>query len=232
MKTIQNVNYSLDRLDSEADARKPILDYLELIAKGSTKELNVLELGSGNGRNLEIFKKYNHKVTAVDGLIDAVEVCKEKGIDSFLADLDQGLEIESDEKGFDLILILDVLEHLVDPLNLLKECKKLVSKDGMVIINLPNHFTLQGRLRILLGSGIDSERFFPEACEWMYPHLRFFTHKGAMLMVEKAGFCVYEDNSKLLRRTPGFLNKIVSLDFMWKRLPVDLSCGGFLLVIK
>ena len=38
---------------------------------------------------------------------------------------------------FDIILMIEVLEHLENPMNALKECKRMLKKDGKLIITMP-----------------------------------------------------------------------------------------------
>jgi SAM-dependent methyltransferase len=225
-----DVNYSLTRLNSEGIARTPILNRLTAISKSTSRKLRVLELGCGNGRNLEIFQKDGHDVLGIDGLQDAVNACRTKAIPAKLGNLNDELNIS---EKWDLVIILDVLEHLERPEKLMFEAKEILADDGVLIINVPNHFTLQGRLRILAGSGIDSEQYFPECDEWNYPHLRFFTYKGIRKLVERTGYYVDTDFSQELLRypniryTPGFLVKKI-----WGAMPINLSAGGFFLKLK
>jgi len=224
------VNYSLARLNSEDDARAPILNVLRKIAINNSKQLEVLELGCGNGRNLAVFKEYAHDVFGIDGLQDAVNECALKGIPAQVHNLANLINLEG---KWDLIMIIDVLEHLENPQDLLMNVRSLMSDDDVLLINVPNHFTLQGRIRILFGSGIDSERFFPESPEWNYPHLRFFTHRGVKQLLKSSGFELNKDYSTELLRYPSLRfisNRIIQ--WLWRQLPIDLTAGGFFIEVR
>ena len=43
-------------------------------------------------------------------------------------------------KKFDIITMLNVLEHLADPVLALRQIKKLINKDGILVIDVPNDF--------------------------------------------------------------------------------------------
>lgn len=59
---------------------------------------------------------------------------------------------------FDLILFTEVIEHLTENhLGFLKECHRLLKKDGRLFITTPNSASLQNRLKLLFGRSI----YFP-----------------------------------------------------------------------
>jgi len=221
------INYSIIKLNSEDNARAPIINLLRKISFNRLKRLRILEMGCGNGRNLMIFKEQSHDVLGIDGLQDAVNECILKGVPAQLHNLCDTLKLKS---KWDLILILDVLEHLENPQDLLMNVRSLMSEDCILLINVPNHFTLQGRIRILFGSGIDSEKFFPDSQEWNYPHKRFFTHSGIKNLLETCGYELKKDHSIELLRSPRlrFIPKGI-LEWFWRQLPIDLAARGFFL---
>ncbi len=188
------VNYSVDLLRRDEEDRAHITRELLLI-KGEYQITNrrVGELGCGMGKNLQLFQPDN-KVFGVEGLAPAVEQARSRGLDVRLADLQSPLDIESESA--DWLLCLDVLEHLVNPLDLLIEMQRILGNGGRAILNVPNHFNLSGRLKILLGSSLDVHRYFPTSHDWDNPHVRFFTHRGIRKMSESAGFKIIEDRSK------------------------------------
>ena len=227
---VKNINYSIDKLENEAASRQPILNILDTISKSEVVKKSVLEFGCGNGRNLEVFREDGHDVFGVDGLSDAVNACRKKGIDAHLINLDTEFSLNG---KWDLILILDVLEHLEDPLKLLQVSKKFLNEGGRIIINVPNHFTLQGRFRIMLGSGIDSEKFFPDSEVWNYPHLRFFNYESIVDMTKICGLQIHADHSSKLARRPKIkFIPIFMINWIWRKLPINLSSGGFFLELR
>ncbi|MCO5143254.1 MAG: class I SAM-dependent methyltransferase [Oligoflexia bacterium] len=84
---------------------------------------------------------------------------------------------------YDLVLCLDVLEHMVDPWLALRKIKKVMNPDGLLLVSLPNvanHRVVRGLLK----------------GDWKYEdsgildrtHLRFFTKKTGAALLEEAGF--------------------------------------------
>ena len=86
-------------------------------------------------------------------------------------------------KAFDVVLMGDVLEHLIDPLDLLIQVRALLDSNATLVICLPNVVHWITRLKILFG------RFDYEAGGTLdHTHLRFYTVKTAREMIETAGY--------------------------------------------
>lgn len=85
----------------------------------------------------------------------------------------------------DLILCLDVLEHLQSPLDVLKRLTKTMAPHGTVIVSLPNvaHYTVS--LPLLTG------RFdYADAGILDRTHLRFFVRRSCVALMNDAGLVV------------------------------------------
>src|SRR5260370_27227285 len=87
------------------------------------------------------------------------------------------------EKGFDVVLLADVLEHLVMPDATLRQLREVLAPDGALIISLPNVVHWVTRSKISLG------QFNYEPWGTLdHTHLRFFTKKTARALIEAAGY--------------------------------------------
>lgn len=77
-------------------------------------------------------------------------------------------EVQDDD--FDMVLMMDLIEHLSDPAAFLQNCRKLCAKQHHIVISVPNiaHFII--RLMLLVG-------YFPkmERGPLDKTHLQFFT---------------------------------------------------------
>ncbi|BAY60718.1 methylase involved in ubiquinone/menaquinone biosynthesis [Calothrix brevissima NIES-22] len=198
---ITNINYSLELLERDKSDRGHIInELLRIKEKFHIQKCNILEVGCGLGQNLSIFQADN-SVKGIEGLPDVVRVANSLGLDVTQSDLEQPL-VNLANASQDWILCLDVLEHLVNPLNLMLEIHRILKQDGKAIINVPNHFTWRGRLKILMGSGLDVHNFFPDSDDWNNPHIRFFTFSGYRRLIEKSGFEVIDNRCSLLPTVP------------------------------
>ena len=113
---------------------------LTLIAKQVENESLVLEFGPANGRLTHYLKEHkNCKVYAVEIDADAAKDAAKYTEDIIIGDIEQFSWLEKWENiEFDYILFADVLEHLRNPMEVLKQTKCLLKEDGKVILSVPN----------------------------------------------------------------------------------------------
>ena len=99
------------------------------------------------------------------------------------------LSIEVPEVNkFDLVLLLDVLEHTVDPLHVLKKLVSFAESDAVLIVSVPNvaHYSVAAPL------------FFHGRFEYSdmgildRTHLRFFVRESAVELMNSAGLRVVD----------------------------------------
>lgn len=228
------INYSIALLERDTADRVHIREELSRLKSDyKVRNRTILETGSGLGDNLEIFRKDN-RVMGIEGLPDAVAQARIRGLDVREGDLTAALEIA--DCSIDWTLCLDVLEHLESPLHLMNEIWRVLRPNGRVVINVPNHFNLAGRIKLLFGQDLDVHRFFPECREWNNPHLRFFTHRGIRQLLEVAGFSLLEDRSDRFCSLPKqlFLEELQlqSLSRRIARIRPSLFAGGFFLIAQ
>ena len=78
---------------------------------------------------------------------EAIKICREKNLNCQEADLINFNKIKS--KKYSAITFFQVIEHIKNPLEYLKSAKKLLKKDGVLLITTPNQ---KSPLRLLFGS--------------------------------------------------------------------------------
>ncbi len=228
-----DVNYSIELLARDKIGRSHVINELSKIKEQySVVGQKVVELGCGLGQNLEVFAETND-VVGIEGLQDVVREANKAGLCVLHSDLEKPLSIQDSTQ--DLVLCLDVLEHLTYPFNLMQEIKRVLKPTGFAVLNVPNHLDLVGRIRILFGSGLDTHRFFPGSHDWDNPHLRFFTFSGFVDLIGKSGFRVVENRSKNLPSFPfsSALRKFGVNSVLRKLATVSpsLFAGGFFFVV-
>lgn len=146
-----------------------------------------MDIGCGEGVTSRWLKQIRPNITTIGVEIDkSVAAIAASVVDTVLVvDLDKGLEALAGYKGrVDLLLLLDVLEHLHDPWARLAEFKSLLAPSGIIIASIPNVRNLKV-LGPLLVRG-----------EWRYQssgildrtHLRFFTRRTVVELFEGAGY--------------------------------------------
>ena len=101
---------------------------------------SVLEVGCGDGFMLGVLKKLGWDVV---GLERNEAMAKNAAKNAGATVYSKGFEEISKSKKFDLIILYQVLEHVEDPLQVLKDCKERLSSHGKIIIGVPNFSSWQ-----------------------------------------------------------------------------------------
>lgn len=177
--------YNEKKSDYFSSARIEILD---LLPKFSAR---VLEIGCGSGQTLEMLKEKQLclETVGVELFAAAADEARNRADSIYCMDVEKSPMPENIGK-FDLILLLDVLEHLVDPWIFLSHLvENYLADNGKVIVSLPNarHFSLV--LPLLLGQFDYVERGILDKT-----HLRFFTKSSAASLLKSA--CLHVDGIK------------------------------------
>ncbi len=157
------------------------------------KNKKILVLGAGTARDIKYLLGDND-IWAVDNSGQAVKYLKSIGIKAYKLDLDQPLK--TIKTTFDIIIAKDILEHLNNPVVLVSEMHRLISVSGYAVINVPNHFYLPMRMRMLFGKNIiwkslshDHTKLFEE---WNYMHKIFFTWNGFKKLLKTNHLKIYK----------------------------------------
>jgi 2-polyprenyl-3-methyl-5-hydroxy-6-metoxy-1,4-benzoquinol methylase len=160
---------------------------------GSNKR--VLDVGCANGYLAEVLGTNGCTVSGVEYDAAAAEEARPHLDRVVVGDLETlDLPAELGTGGFDVVVFGDVLEHLRDPLPVLKQARHLLAPGGYVVISIPNVAHGSVRLSLLQGRfdygplGLLDET-----------HIRFFTRDNLRVLLRGAGFAATD----FLRTTAG-----------------------------
>lgn len=148
----------------------------------------VLDIGCGAGSVTAELARRGHVVHGIDILPAAVDRARGRGLLARTHDVQQGLPY--DDHAMDAVVALDILEHVLDPLALLREIHRVLRPGGFVVTALPCHFDILQRIRTLFtGSVVSYEHlaYDPRLTAWDYYHVRFFTQREAAAFVTSTG---------------------------------------------
>ena len=129
----------------------------------------ILDVGCGTGANLKMLADYG-KAEGVDISSQAVEFCHQRGLESVKLGAAEQLPYEDD--SFDLVTALDVVEHLDDDVAGLREMRRVLRRDGRVLLFVPAFMFLWG------------------VQDDVSNHRRRYTLPSLLRAVEEAGFSV------------------------------------------
>lgn len=117
----------------------------------SSRKLKILDVGCGTGGNINFLSQFG-KVYGIDSSPLAINYCKKHGYKN--TKLSDAVKLPFKEKQFDLIFLLDVLEHIKDHKKAIKEAKRVLKDDGLIVVTAPalpfiwsKHDEMQGHYR-------------------------------------------------------------------------------------
>ncbi len=93
----------------------------------------VLDAGCATGEYIEILGQLGYDCTGVDVNSEYVNIAKQKGLDVQVMDAKY---LKFPDKSFDTVLLFEVLEHVDNPEDVLKEVRRVARKN--VLISVPN----------------------------------------------------------------------------------------------
>jgi SAM-dependent methyltransferase len=106
-----------------------------------TEPCRILDAGCGSGRNLELLAPFG-TVTGVEPATLSVAAARARGVGRVVQGSLDSLPLESD--AFDLVVCLDVLEHVDDDLAALRELRRVAASGGRLLVTVPAHRWLWG----------------------------------------------------------------------------------------
>lgn len=172
------------------------------IVKKIPQYANVLELGCAYGDMARVLKhQLNCRVIGIEQNREAAEYAEQSCDYVFIENLDDPHSLDALQyETFDIISLVDVLEHLNNPLGLLKRLKPLLlESDGRLLLSVPNVAHASVRLELLSGS-FDYE----DAGILDRTHMRFYTADSIQSLLREAGYTIHE------------------MDYTWHELPDDV----------
>lgn len=145
----------------------------------------ILDVGMGAGEFLFYLKKVRPEIETWGVEIEPkyFQEAKSKVDKAFLGSIENNLERLPDNY-FEIITFNDVLEHLVDPWEVLKKIKTKLKTGGKIVASIPNFRYINNLKKLLLNKDFKytNDGILDKT------HLRFFTEKSIPYLFEEAGY--------------------------------------------
>lgn len=155
----------------------------------------ICDLGCGDGSLGELLLRNKNLVYGIESVKTQADIASTKGINTYIADLNyEKLSFES--CFFDVVIATEVIEHLLNPDNLLKEAYRILKNDGIFIVTTPNLASLGRRLFLLLGKNPVIEVSPKE--ENAVGHLRYFVKESLSQLLKKHKFLTFKFTSDVI----------------------------------
>jgi hypothetical protein len=82
--------------------------------------------------------------------------------------------------------MLNILEHVVDPIGILQKAASLLEDEGVILVHVPNAFAVNRRLAVLMGTLTECEELSPFDIE-IVGHRRSYSLKSLCADINMAG---------------------------------------------
>ena len=183
-KTTYDSIYTAEELEYKKLESRMILQGVKEHAHTIKTSPAILDLGCGEGFLVQEGKDQGYDVTGIDFSSFSVrkwnpsilEKCKFGNIYDFLK------ECHETKKGYDVCVLRNVLEHVINPPALLKQISGILNDDGIALITVPNDYSDLQKLAM--------DRRHIDREFWFAPpdHLHYFNTKNIIPFFEENGY--------------------------------------------
>ncbi len=148
---------------------------------------SLLDIACGDGMMTEMFARHFPRVVGVDASGKHLSEAR-KRLPS--AEFHESLieEFETGER-FDSVFMLDLLEHVMDPIQVLRKAAGLLAEKGVLIVHVPNARAINRRLAVLMGTLAYCEELSPFDLQ-IAGHRRSYSLETLCAEVQRAGLRV------------------------------------------
>lgn len=175
-----------------SEIQQYVVWYLTAHRSDSLHRKEILDVGCGDGRLLNMLSESGAEVTGVEISSSGVESTEAKGIRCLQADLSSEIPEDLDTE-FDIVVLTEVIEHVFDHVQLLANLNELLGSGGSIILTTPNSIQFQRIFQYLLGRSPTGTQNIT--------HQRFYAEKYLRALLELQGFDVDFANGISSKRT-------------------------------
>jgi len=160
---------------------------LKILQKNISLGDKIFEIGCGNGSVAKVLTTTGYNIIGIDPSQEGIEIAN-KAYPELKLHFGSTLEDLALKFGhFNLILSLEVVEHVYDPFEFAKRANDLLLPNGMLLLSTPFH----GYLKNLALSIFDKwdDHF---TALWQGGHIKFWSPKTITSLLNQTGFKVIE----------------------------------------
>jgi 2-polyprenyl-3-methyl-5-hydroxy-6-metoxy-1,4-benzoquinol methylase len=167
------IDYDLDK----EVTKKTYWHYLDLMNQYIKNQTNktLFEVGCATGFFMGLAQQKGWQAEGIDISPYAIGKAKDRGLAAAVGEL----ESYQGTKQFEAVVMHDVIEHVKDPVGMIKKSAELLTKQGLLVLTTPDAGSIWARVW-----GKRWHAFVPPQ------HLFYFSAKNLTSILEKNGFTV------------------------------------------
>lgn len=154
--------------------------HIETLSGKKLCELSVLDVGCGWAQALLFLAQKGMDCYGFDPAPEAVDYARSKGLNVVRAGMD-GMKVFGDKK-FDVVILKNVLEHLSDPVQVMREiAQEVLIPGGILVVDVPNEFNL---------FQVSGQKIHDLDEWWVAPpaHLNYFSNETLSCLLTGTGY--------------------------------------------
>ena len=160
--------------------REDIVVNIEKLLERPLNGIRVLDIGCGWGQTMKYLTAKGAHCSGFDPAPEAVAYVQSSGLECVRAGLER-MDVFG-ERRFDVVLLMNVLEHLSDPVEVVEDIRRSVlDKGGMLVVEVPNEFNI---------FQIAAQELHGLSQWWVAPpaHLNYFSSSSLVALLSGSGF--------------------------------------------
>ena len=158
---------------------KNIYELSKNFFKGDLSNKSVFDIGFGFAQALVYLKSKGLNVSGLEPSQEGVDYAKSKNIEAYHTGIKN---FDVVKVKHDIVLLMNVLEHLRNPKQTLLNIKdQLLAPNGLLVIDVPNDFN---DFQVVANKEYDLDEW------WVYPpnHINYFSHSSLKNLLEASGY--------------------------------------------
>lgn len=160
--------------------------YPERVVQFSPGASSLLELGLGHGITADVFGRHFRRHMVIDASRAVIENFRQRFPDSKAEIVESFFESFETNERFDVIVFGYILEHVEDPILILKHFRKFLAPGGRMFVTVPNAEVLNRRLGHLAGLLPDMQELADH--DRLLGHKRYYTVDSLRKTLTESGY--------------------------------------------
>lgn len=157
--------------------------------------VSALELGCFRGAFTRRIRAEFPDVTVIDASAECIKAVKDIG--QFIECVHSTFEDAQLDRKYDAIFAVHCLEHLDDPVAVLKRCREWLAPEGKLFVAVPNAYALSRQLAVKMGL-VEDEKAVTKA-EREHGHKRTYCNVELTMHLSDAGLTPIKEGGVMLK---------------------------------